>query len=76
MSVTKRDNKILLKGSLEACDAKPGPFKLTYGITEAILILRCQVPSLSISSEQLDIPTKLGHSLLGLSSGGRDALHR
>lgn len=56
MSITKRDNKILLKGSLEACDAKPGPFKLTYRVTEAILILCCQVSSLSISSEQLIFP--------------------
>lgn len=47
MSVPKRDNKILLTGSSEGCDVEPGPFKVTYRITEAILIFCCQVPPLS-----------------------------
>lgn len=47
MSVTERDNKKLLRGSSEACDAEPRPFNITYRITEAILVFRRQVPSLS-----------------------------
>ena len=64
MSVTKRDNKILLTGSSEGFDVEPGPFKVTYRITEAILIFCCQVPPLSTLLGRPDSPMELGHSLL------------
>lgn len=63
MGVTKRDNKKLLTGSSEACE-RQSPFKVTYRITEAVLVLCCQIPSLATSLERPHSLMEVGHSLL------------